>query len=316
MANIFVQKEMNPLVNAITHTAPHHGDEVFATAMLSFLFPLHVYRTRDQELIDSLMGTPGYIIYDVGGVYNPALGAYDHHGRDFHAKRDDGILYSSAGLIWRDYGVAVVMSISPDLKAAQAQVVVDKIDSILIRGIDARDNGASEEVDEMTVSDVVSSFNPNWDDESDPDDGFVEACEFARMVLEREVKAVASVLRGVYFVERAIADSNGAYIILERYVGGWIETVLKSHNPKANGLLYCVFCAKNGDWSVQAIPPSFDRLLGQRKPFPESWRGLRDGDLVSASGVETATFCHNAGFFAVAKTRGDAIALATLAAEA
>ena len=50
--------------------------------------------------------------------------------------------------------------------------------------------------------------------------------------------------------------------------------------------------------------------MGQRKPFPDAWRGLKDEALAEVSGVKTAIFCHKAGFFAVAKTKEDAIKLA------
>ena len=48
-----VHKTYSKAVNAITHTPPHNADEVFATAMLAILFPVELYRTRDQAIIDS-----------------------------------------------------------------------------------------------------------------------------------------------------------------------------------------------------------------------------------------------------------------------
>ena len=49
---INIHKFYSEKVNSITHVAPHHADEVFATAMLSVLFPVELFRTRDQEIIE------------------------------------------------------------------------------------------------------------------------------------------------------------------------------------------------------------------------------------------------------------------------
>lgn len=72
---IRVHKTYDAAVNAVTHTAPHHADEVFATAMLAILFPVELYRTRDQAIIDNTNA----IVYDVGGEFNPKKKRFDHH---------------------------------------------------------------------------------------------------------------------------------------------------------------------------------------------------------------------------------------------
>ena len=97
---------------------------------------------------------------------------------------------------------------------------------------------------------------------------------------------------------------------MDKFIDGWLEEVVASDDPKAANLLYAVFPAIGGDWNVQATPPTIKDMMAQRKPFPEGWRGLKSKELVRASGVETAIFCHTAGFFAVAKTKEDAISLA------
>ena len=47
--------------------------------------------------------------------------------------------------------------------------------------------------------------------------------------------------------------------------------------------------------------------------LPAKWCGLRNEALQKVTGVETATFCHNAGFICVAETMEDALKLAKLA---
>ena len=50
--------------------------------------------------------------------------------------------------------------------------------------------------------------------------------------------------------------------------------------------------------------------------MPEEWKGLRDTDIQKVTGVDTATFCHPAGFIGGAETFADAYALAKMAVEA
>lgn len=305
---IRVHKTYDAAVNAVTHTAPHHADEVFATAMLAILSPVELYRTRDQAIIDSTNA----IVYDVGGEFNPEKKRYDHHQKGFSEIRLDGITYSSAGLIWREYGVKIVKKLGENkgVDDEMAAEVVSRVDDALIRDIDARDNGQGEKGDSMSVSSVISMFNVLWDENEDADACFVKACEIAGMILEREIKVAISSACGRKLIADQIKTADGAVLVMDKFIGGWLEEVATSDDPKATNLLYAVFPATSGDWNVQAIPPTIDDMMAQRKPFPEGWRGLRDKELVRASGVETAIFCHTAGFFAVAKTKEDAISLA------
>ncbi|MBR3324282.1 MYG1 family protein [Candidatus Saccharibacteria bacterium] len=305
---IRVHKTYDAAVNAVTHTAPHHADEVFATAMLAILFPVELYRTRDQAIIDSTNA----IVYDVGGEFDPEKKRFDHHQKGFSEIRPDEITYSSAGLIWREYGVEIVKKLGENkgVDGEMAAEVVSRVDDALVRGIDARDNGQGEKGDSMSVSSVISMFNALWDESEDADACFVKACEIAGMILEREVRVAISSAYGRKLIADQIKTADGAVLVMDRFIGGWLEEVVTSDDPKAANLLYAVFPATSGDWNVQAIPPTIEDMMAQRKPFPEGWRGLRDEELVKASGVETAIFCHTAGFFAVAETREDAISLA------
>jgi uncharacterized UPF0160 family protein len=47
--------------------------------------------------------------------------------------------------------------------------------------------------------------------------------------------------------------------------------------------------------------------------FPDSWAGKRDAELVKATGVADAIFCHNNRFMMVAGSKEGALALAELA---
>ena len=305
---INIHKFYSEKINAITHVAPHHADEVFATVMLSVLFPVELLRTRDQEIIKNSKA----IVYDVGSEYNPSKKRFDHHQKDFSEMRADGISYSSAGLIWREYGASIVKTIAKTgaIDDEMTAEVVSLVDEALIRGIDARDNGQGEKGDSMSVSSVISACNSLWDENEDADMCFLRACDLATAILVREIKVAMSTIRGRKLVADKIKTVDGPILVMDQFIGGWLEEVVNTDGPKAADLLFAVFPAANGDWNIQAIPPSKEDMMGQRKSFPDAWRGLKDEELIESSGVGTAVFCHKAGFFAVAKTKEDAIRLA------
>ena len=65
----------------------------------------------------------------------------------------------------------------------------------------------------------------------------------------------------------------------------------------------------DNSWGVKAIRDDI-KSFKNRKDLPASWSGLKDEELQKISGVSDAVFCHRALFFAVAKSKEGAIALA------
>lgn len=323
------------LVNAVegatvvTHPAPHHGDETTALAILELVEGrVDVLRTRDKEQLREAAAA-GAMLVDVGGVYDPEAGRFDHHQWKFAGdseveklsrtvevrdgkRRLDGAKYSSAGLLWKQYGADACIALT-GCTLQQAEEAAGLVDKMLIRGIDAADYG--EKLDgQMSVSLAISVLNPNWDEPAD-DSQFVEACQLAHLVLTRTIKSCVAQVKGRDAVEEAIEASEGGIMVLPQFIGGWVQTVLATTNPKGEELLYGVFRNLQGQWNVQAIPP-IGEPQAQRKPLPEDWRGLNGAALAEATGVEDAVFCHAGRFICGAKSQEGAIELARLAVAA
>lgn len=110
-----------------------------------------------------------------------------------------------------------------------------------------------------------------------------------------------------------IAHNEGDFLYFPMYIGGWEEYVLRSFNPKAKKLLYCVFPNLDGEWSVQAVSVSRDKLGCKRKKLPTAWCGLKEAQLVKATGVAEAISCEADGALAQAKTLAGALALVKIA---
>ena len=61
-------------MNIVTHSGRFHTDEVYATALLTFLFNIedeNITRTRDPIVINNAEEDDNTIIIDVGRKYNP-----------------------------------------------------------------------------------------------------------------------------------------------------------------------------------------------------------------------------------------------------
>jgi transketolase C-terminal domain/subunit len=94
--------ERRPIMLIVTHGGKFHADDAWAVAVIKVCTPRReLVRTRDQAIIDR-----GDIVIDVGGIWDPALGRFDHHQKGFSGARQSGVPYASAGLVWREYGGA------------------------------------------------------------------------------------------------------------------------------------------------------------------------------------------------------------------
>ena len=288
--------------NAITHSGIFHADEVMGTVLLSKILPeVKVCRTFKvpEDVAEDV------IVYDIGG------GIYDHHQRGFNEARENGIKFSSFGLLWRKFGMQLLSN------NENAELVFEIFDKSFVTGIDAVDNGQIERTDDvqvMTISGVISAFNPNWDEKANADDSFMKAVEFAEVIFDNALNSAISKAKAKTGVERAIENSANGIMILDEFMP-WQDYIFNSTNEKATGILYVVFPSNRGGYNVNAVPDA-PGSFGQRKPLPENWAGLRGGDLAEVSGVATANFCHPAKFICGADTFDDALALAKKAVEA
>lgn len=288
--------------NAITHGGTFHADEVMATVILSKVF--------DDLRVCRIFKVPEEVSEDVV-VYDIGFGELDHHQKGGNGARENEVPYAACGLVWKKFGMQVVAdSINPEK-------VWDIIDRMLIQGIDATDNGAMPRAEyptqTMNISAIVSGFNPNWDSKDDPDEAFMQACALAEQVFDNCLERARGLVKADAIVEEAVEKADGHIMVLDQFVP-WDNPLLNSENEKAAEIQFVVFPSNRGGYNWQCVPDALGSF-GQRKQVPESWRGLRDEALQKETGIETATFCHPAGFIGGAETLEDAVALAKKAVE-
>lgn len=288
-----------------THSGTFHADDCFAFAILRAALgeDITLIRSREAAELDKAQ-----VVFDVGGICDPAAGRYDHHLRD-RPLRPNGEPFSSAGLIWRDYGARAVLALTPDLSMDSAVQVAARLDGGLIRDVDLMDNGAMIPTPGH-FSAVLEAFNPTFLDEgADENAAFVTASAVASQVLAHAVAhAVAAEQAAATVANAARQATDPRILVLDRRVP-WEDAVFDL------GLDQTLFVVRPSgkQWTVNAVPPERNSFA-QRKSLPEAWGGLRDAAMAAASGVADATFCHPARFVCGAISRDGAIALARLAA--
>lgn len=286
----------------VTHDGTFHTDDVFACAVLSLVFiekKLRIVRTRDQESIAA-----ADIVVDVGGVYDISTLRFDHHQKNGAGARDSGIPYASFGLVWKEYGEQLCAS-------SQS---ADFIDTQLIACIDGADNGVVNKVADkgvfcFSVIDMVNALRPTWEESLSHDEAFMQAVDLAVVLLKRLIVQAQAYSHATERLSEAYdsAEDKRIVVIGTEYPG-WYEFMAQYSEP-----LYVLYQREDGNWTAKAVrsnPVEFT----VRKPFPETWGGLRDTELQTVSGVDDAIFCHNGRFIAVAKSKAGALKLAQTAA--
>ena len=288
----------------VTHNGTFHADDLFATATLSIAFDgnIKIIRTRDSKIVQS-----ADIVYDTGGIYDPAINRFDHHQMGGAGARPNGVPYASFGLVWKTYGE----------KICGDKEVAEKIDEKIAQHIDAIDNGVDFTSPIFGGSvpcgpDVVfMDSKPTWKEENkDIDKIFREQVIKVTEFLLREIEVVKSDVEAINIMTEAYSKSEDKRIIIiendfPRYL--YQDTMSRFPEP-----IYLVFPSGHSDmWKVEAISKA-PNTMENRKMFPESWRGYLDEDpkLKEITGVPEVIFCHKSGFLTVAHTKEAAIKLA------
>ena len=274
--NFFKKKKI-----LITHNGSFHADDLFATATLSILNEgnVKIVRTRDQKVIAT-----GDYVYDVGGIYDEKLNHFDHHQKGGAGKRENGIPYSSFGLVWKTYGE----------KLCDSKEVADKIDHKIVQPIDALDNGVDislpkfDGVFSYGAEQIFLAFSPTWQEDSkNIDDVFMDEVKDIIKILKREIEVAKADELGKEIIMKAYQESEDKRLIilnepLPRYL---IQNVLATFKES----IYFIYPSSHSEfWKVEAVKENLNTMKS-RKLFPESWRGLMHGNPKLVESKEGAT---------------------------
>jgi uncharacterized UPF0160 family protein len=308
----------------VTHSGKFHADDAWAVAVLNILFPnCDLIRTRDPATIEA-----SDFAVDVGGIWDPATGRFDHHQKGFSAARSSGVPYASAGLVWREYGPRCVLALAAtaaghQLQESQARDMAYGIDADIVQYLDLSDDGAAKSAPGgYGLSAVISGFNPNWLDEQRL--GYGEAADAYRLeqfrravahltdVMVNAVKYRVSALLALEQVRQSEVLEGGKVIFLKNSALPWTQVVRKEM-PKV--LFVISHSLGEQRYLLHTVPVSVESFKA-RADLPQAWAGLQGPELAAVTGVPDATFCHNGRFIAAVGSYEGARALASLALKA
>lgn len=288
---------------AITHAGTFHADEVFATAILVKRFP-NLVICRVTEVPEKLH--PNTIVFDIG------CGRYDHHQPEGAGERPNGVPYAACGLIWKRFGREILSY----MRFQDVYSAWKYIDTMLIQGIDAADNGvlptAEYPSQALTVSAIITGFNRTWDENFDQDDLFMKAVRFATTILDNLLRKIKSSLSARVEIKKAFEKCEGPILVLDKYLP-WPD-LFKDFKEETSKYLFVVYPSNRGGWSFSAISNGAKNV--HRKDVPKEWWGLNGQELRNVTGIPSAIFVHAKGFMGGAETKEDTIRMATLAVAA
>ena len=301
-----------------THGGKFHADDAWAVAVLKVLFPeADIIRTREQARIDA-----ADFAIDVGGVWDPATGRFDHHQKEFDGTRVSGVPYASAGLVWREYGARCVAALAERhtgerLADDTAQQIAYAIVADIVQYLDLSDVGVAKNAPgSYGLSAVVSGFNPGWLDEQRLGYGeavevyrmgqFMRAVEFLTDIMGNAVRYRVGAMLAVTQVRQAEVLEDGKLLFLKNAALPW-SSVVRKEMPK---VLFVISHSLTEQrymlHTVSVDTESFDA----RADLPQAWAGLREAELAAVTGVEDAVFCHTGRFIAAARTYAGALSMA------
>ena len=272
---------MNDQIQVVTHDGIFHADELLAYAALSIAYGrdnVGIIRTRDAEVLAKATQDENVWVVDVGDDFNPSMLNFDHHMRDFDVTNRHGNKLSSFGMV---------------VEALLRRDFFNEVKESLLKfsnKVDMLDNGVKKAEDLLFLS-VLSSYSDN------EVINFYAALETATSYL----RSLINQWKEERIINMRLNDSLGNMT----EDGIIYNTDYIPVDERANAIpeaKLVVYKSKTGTYNIQSVNVGETKDFSVRCPSPEAWRGLRDNELIRASGGLPLTFCHVGGFLTVTST--------------
>ena len=272
---------MSDQIQVVTHSGVFHADEVFACALLCIAYGqenVSIIRTRDDKVLDLATSEEDTWVIDVGNSYNPLLLNFDHHMRDFNLTNSFGNKLSSFGMV-----VQALL---------HRNFFTEVKDSLLefSNKVDMLDNGVKKAEDLIFLS-ILNSYSDN--EVINFYSALETATSYLRSLINRWKEERIINLR----LNDALGNMTEDGII---YHSSYIPVDERANAiPEAKLVIYK---NKQGTYNIQSVNVGETKDFSVRCPAPSKWLGLRDNELIRASGGLPLTFCHVGGFLTVTST--------------
>lgn len=294
----------------VTHPGKFHADELFAVAYLREAGCTAPVSRRVPTPED--LANPRVLIVDVGGQYDPYLLNFDHHQNGADLVRENGVPYSSFGLVVKHF-------------APVGAGVYERFDKLLVQPIDAHDNGRWPQRDSenptLALSAVLGWFNPTGPTTPpEMDKVFLKTVDIVRQVLENTMAQVCAWCDAKEKLQnKEFTEQCGSILVLKEYLP-WLGHI---QSPEFRWVDLVVFPdTLRGGWKVQTVPVA-EGSKDPRVPLPTEWWGASGAELqkvLEDEGILTFPgespehiFCAKSGFIAGATHRDNALNIARAA---
>lgn len=272
---------MSNHIQVVTHDGIFHADELLACAALSIAYGrdnLAIIRTRDSKVLEVTTQNKDTWVIDVGNSYDPSLLNFDHHMRDFNLTNSFGNKLSSFGMV-----VEALLGLNFFTEVKESLLKFSN-------KVDMLDNGVKKTEDLIFLS-VLNSYSDN------EVINFYAALEVAMTYL----RSLINQWKEERIIDMRLNDSLGNMtedgII---YNTDYIPVDERANSiPEAKLVVYK---SKAGAFNIQSVNVGETKDFSVRCPAPSKWLGLRDDELIRASGGLPLTFCHVGGFLTVTST--------------
>ena len=332
-------------MKAVTHDGEPYADDILSAAVLTLANPnIHIIRSRESSVINE-----ADIIFDLGGVYNPDDGKFDHPQHN-PCCRQDGRVYAISSLLWKEYGKSCIENVlTPSYKDDLffqkyfnqiSGYIIHHLDQELFRTVDV-DNANSGQymlVDRIkegssltvgapssslfahnfkpfTLTKYLKSLSKTWyQEEEDEDEWFFDASSVARDILE-------DLIENAFWYQKARRMTINK--VLEAQKGLYpnvliLDKLMPYKHFDAEEII------KDGadiQFVLYPTPAQKDdtwRLVGVDTPgstqvkvsFPAAWGGLTGPELEKQSNCKGAIFCDKRLTKAVFKDKESALHVA------
>ena len=279
-ATLLKEQILKKDASAWTHNGKFHADDVFSAALLLYLNP-EIRIFRGNQVPEDFTG----VVFDIG------RGRYDHHQKDSRI-RENGIPYAAFGLLWEGLGAGIL-----------GEELAEKFDESFVQPLDNNDNTGEKN----ELASLIGSFNPAWDSEDNNDEAFFQAVSVAGMILdhkferylgnERADQRVNELLKAKE--EQSLENAEDSRILVLP------EFVPCQKRLSETQIAFVIFPSNRGGYCIQ--PQKKEYSMNYKCSFPSEWLGLEGEELVQATGLESASFCHKGGFLMTMGALEDAL---------
>lgn len=319
----------NAEILIVTHDGQFHADETFAVGIATTTHPnAIVRRSREKSVIET-----ADMVIDVGGMYDPILGRFDHHQPGCDEKYSDEYIIpmSSIGMVWKEFAYDYLRTMYGQeiiTHSLNIKSIADALYRTFILEIDAIDNG-TKQTDKKNMSyfiytnlsTTISKMNTN--DIYNPDvqnEAFFNAVNYAMMTFNIHVHAFMEKAIGVIkdtqtitnaMVKRFEYSKTGEILVIPYDCPNWLHCIrlYENKNPYPNPSLDVKFLIYPNDgesWRIRAM--SGKEQFQNRKNL----KGVEDILKIDPSLKNNITFVHEKRFIGGALDVNTAVKMGTI----